>query len=233
MMENEISPAGDLNRQENSMPAQLPLDQVRPHIGDPVQLQVGSVCHVSTLIGYLKGQSVIVTLSGEQASQLQEGHPLTVRFSSDKRAYAFNTVVRHVASVPFPHVHLAYPQGAHALRERQHERVKINITGYADISDGKSISCVVRDISMGGALITVDGQTGAVNDKLVLTLHVVVNGVEYSLSLDSEIRSVRIGASPTGGAPSVMQGLSFQNLSNEDALALAAFDLLPDWNATA
>lgn len=213
----------------------LPLDQIKPVIGDPIQLQINNRCHFATLIGYLDGQSFIVTAPDAGNSPLLSGkdQPLVVRFFSDKRGYAFNTVMRHAASEPFPHWHLAYPKETQALKERQYDRVRINIAGSADAADGKRISCVVRDISMGGALIELHTQTGEVNDPLFLTLKVVVNGIEYELSLDSQIRSVRAGDSPDTGDTLFLQGLAFNDLSEEDILALAAFDLLPNWDGAA
>jgi hypothetical protein len=212
----------------------LPLDQIELHIGDPIQLQIDNKCHFATLIGYLKGQSFIVTLPDEQETPVRpdEGLPLVVRFFSDKRAYAFNTVVRRAASEPFPYLHLAYPEETQALKERQYDRVRVNIAGSADISNGKSLSCIVRDISIGGALIEIRDQTGVVNDPLLLTLRVVVNGTEYELSLDSEIRSIRVEDSSCDGDAPILHGLAFNDLSEHEILALAAFDLLPDWNGT-
>ena len=234
-MKNQDSSANHPDVQAQTTHPRLHQDMASLSIGNPIQLQIGNNGYVVTLIGYLEGQGFIVTAPVEDGSPIQpeEGQSLVVRFFSDRRAHEFSTVVLHAAKIPYPHLHLAYPKETHALRERQHDRVKINITGHADISDGKSYSCVIHDISMGGALISVNDQVGDVNDKLRLTLNVVVSGIEYSLSLDSEIRFVRIRASSGNSASSVMQGLSFRNLSKEEILALAAFELLPDWNTTA
>ncbi len=234
-MENQDLSANHLDGQEQTVPARVSQDMASLSIGNSVQLQIGGTGYVVTLIGYLKGQGFIVTTPVERGNPIrpEEGQPVVVRFFSDRRAHEFRTVVQHVAKMPYPHLHLAYPEETHELRERQHDRIKLNITGHADISDGKRLSCIVQDISMGGALIAVNDRAGALNDKLVLTLHVVVNGVEYSLSLDSEIRSVRIAASTGGSAPPVMQGLAFRDLSKEEILALAAFELLPDWDDNA
>ena len=175
MMNNQNISANNLAGHEQDDLNGMPLDQIKLHIGDPIQLQIGNICYFSTLIGYLKGQSFIVTIPDDKGMPMQpdKGQALVVRFFIDKRAYAFNTVVNHVAKEPFPHLHLAYPKETQALKKRQYDRMRVNITGTADIPDGKSISCVVRDISIGGALIELRGQTGTVNDPLLLTLRVV------------------------------------------------------------
>jgi hypothetical protein len=235
MMNKQNLSANNSPRQDQDDLNGLPLDQIDLHIGDSIQLQIGNICYFSTLIGYLKGQSFIVTVPDDKGIPIHpgRGQSLVARFFIDKRAYAFNTAITHVTSEPFPHLHLAYPIETQALKERQYDRIRVNITGTADVQDGKSISCLVRDISIGGALIELGGQTGTVNDPLLLTLRVVVNGIEYELSLDSEIRSVRAEDSSNDSAPLVLQGLAFHDLSEEDILALAAFDLLPDWDGSA
>ena len=229
MMTNQNSSPNNLAEHGQSS---LPPEQMKLHIGDSIQLQIGNKCHFATLIGYLKGQSVIVTMPDEKGAPIQPaaGEPLVARFFIDQRAYAFDTVVHHAANEPFPHLHLAYPEETRALKERQYDRVRINIAGSADISDGTSFSCTVRDISIGGALIALRNQTGVVNDPLLLTLRIAVNGIDYELRLGSEIRSVRVGNSSNDSESLILQGLAFHDLSRQDILALAAFDLLPDWN---
>lgn len=211
----------------------LPPDLADLRIGDSVQLQIENKCHVAKLIGYLEGQGFIVTIPDDNGIPIQPGtgQSLAVRFLNYKNAYTFDTEVRHVASEPFPHLHLTYRKKTQALKERQYGRIRINIVGSADISGGESFACVVRDISIGGALIALDTQTGAINDALLLTLRVAINGIGYELSLDSEIRSVRLKDSQNGHDTLVLQGVAFQDLSEQDVLALAAFDLLPGWDA--
>jgi c-di-GMP-binding flagellar brake protein YcgR len=214
-------------------PARLTLEEIKPHIGAPVRLMTrDNTHHIATLVGYLKGQSLIVTTPDEPGDNMRPhvGQTLAARIFIDNRPYVFDTVVRHVAAEPFPHLYLACPEIMQASKERQHERIRINITGYADAPDGKSFSCTVRDISLGGAMIAVGGQAGAVNDSLTLTLNIVLNGVEYSLSLDGEIRSIRLSEVAGDGQPTVLQGLAFKDLTQQDIMALAAFDLLPDWD---
>ncbi len=235
MMENKNSSTNLISVQNQSGVSELPLDQLGLHIGDSIQLQIGNQRYFVTLIGYLKGQDFIVTLpdENENCKPPEKGQSVVVRLFSDNLPYAFDTVVSHVAAEPFFHLYLAYPKAMQVLKERQYDRVRVNITGTADLPGRESISCVVNDISIGGALIALHGQSVAVNDLLSLTLRVVVNGVEYELSLDSEIRSVRVGDTSNDGGSFILHGLAFNDLSERDILALAAFDLLPDWDGSA
>lgn len=230
-MNNQNTSVENSNAQNQGDSNKSTLEQISPRVGDSVQLQLGNHCYVATLIGFLINKSFIVTVPTEKEPPFQprEGESLTVRFLNDKRAYAFSTQVFRLMSEPFPHLHLNYPSETRALKERQHDRVRVNISGTAAIPDGRKIDCFIHDISIGGALIAINGQTGALNDPLLLTLHVAVNGVDYELSLDSQIRSVRMVDAASNNNELILHGLAFQDLSRQDILALAAFDLLPDW----
>ena len=125
---------------------------------------------------------------------------------------------------PFSPVHIdSSDNNYRPLQERQYARVRVNIAGVASTADDESTPCIVRDISIGGALIELNAPKGAVNDPLRLILRVEINATEFELTLDSRIRSVRLGES---GA-NILQGLMFNDLSEKDILALATFDLFP------
>ncbi|MDP1924970.1 MAG: flagellar brake protein, partial [Thiobacillus sp.] len=94
----------------------LTLDQIKLAIGDAIQLQFQSDVEPSrsfvTLIGYLEGQSVVVTTPIINGSMMlvREGQDFVVRLFSGKSAYAFTTSAKRVTNTPYPHLHLAYPK---------------------------------------------------------------------------------------------------------------------------
>lgn len=211
---------------EHNLP--LPPDALASLIGNALHLTFRDVCHNATMVGYLKGRNLIVTSPAEL--QISAGQALTVQIVAHNRPHEFKTMVRHVASEPFPHLFLDCPDEIRPAKDRrQARRAKINITGFTTTATGNSHPCTVSEISIGGATIAVEDPASAVNDRQTLTLNVVVNGVQYTLSLDSEIRSIRHHA-PKEGRTLTVQGLSFVNLTEQDVMALAAFDLLPNWN---
>ena len=199
------------------------LNRLRP--GDPLQIVISDTIYDAALVGYLKGQGVIVTAPHGRCD-IHAGQQVAVRIFTDSQSYAFSATVLQPAREPFPHLYLSYPESLCALKERQHERVSLNITGTAELAGGKIFSCTVRDISMGGALIAVGDQVCKLNDNLELTLKVDLNGVEYTLSLEGEVRSVRLTDADDNFM--ILQGLAFKDLTEQELLALAAFDLLPD-----
>jgi len=234
MMENQSSSVNVDSAETVNSVSELSLDQVNLRIGDLVQLQIGNESYFVKLIGYLKYKSFIVSMpeGSENHTRPEMGQPIEVRFSVDNRPFSFHTVISHITVAPFPCLHLAYPNSVQSLQERQYERVRVNITGVANTADDENTACIVHDLSIGGALIALKNPTGVVNDRLLLTLRVEINGTQFELNLDSKIRSVRLGQTSNDTGAYILQGLAFNDLSEKDILALAAFDLFPDWDAS-
>lgn len=207
---------------------QLALDQVKLHIGDMVQLQTqseqGDMRHYVTLIGYLKGQSVIVTTPVEEGKVmlLREGQPFIVRFFGGKNAYAFSTIAKRVTNVPFPHLHLSYPKEVRGMAVRHSSRARVNLIGSAVTAVGKRVACQVRDISLGGVLLVAKEVIGEVGAQLNLSLRVKVNGFEHILELEGKIRSCHDEPPQSEAMASLLHGVSFDNLTAQDGLVLTA-----------
>ena len=208
--------------------AVLALDQVRLHIGDMLQLQFqtasGDARHYVTLIGYLKGESVIVStpLEGGMVMLVREGVPVVVRFFGGKNAYAFSAIIRRVTNVPFPHLHLSFPKEVRGMVVRGSSRTKINLIGSVVNDAGKRHACQVRDISMGGALLVSRETMAEIGDYLGLGMRIKVNGNDYILDLECQLRSRHADSQIDGHAQSQMHGVSFANLSSENTLILTA-----------
>ncbi|MBI5918402.1 MAG: flagellar brake protein [Nitrosomonadales bacterium] len=207
----------------------LPLDQIKLHIGDMMQLQIQSEHdgsrHYVTLVGYLKGQGVIVTTPQEDGKvmMVREGQAFVVRFFSGKNAYAFSAIAKRVTNVPFPHLHLTYPKEVRGMVVRRSSRARVNIIGSVSSPAGKKIACAVRDISAGGASIATKEAVGALGEHLVLSLLVKVSDeAEHVLNLEGQIRSVHEGLQPDEKTKATFHGVSFENLSAQDSLVLTA-----------
>ncbi len=205
-----------------------PLENVKLNIGDSIQLQVQSETDNSryyvTLVGYLVGESVIVTtptLDGN-IMLIREGQSFVVRLFSGKSAYAFTALTKRVTNAPFPHLHLSYPKEVRGLVVRSSARAQANIICHATVEGGAGVACVARDISMGGALLAAREQIGAVGEKLTLKLRVIVSEVEHLLTLPCMIRSVSITTIGGDNAPSIQHGVSFEKLSGQDTLVITA-----------
>jgi hypothetical protein len=205
----------------------LSLEQIKLNIGDSIQLQFQSKteqsrCFVS-LIGYLQGQSVIVTTPVVNGSILliREGQDFVVRLFSGKSAYAFTTIAKRVTNAPYPHLHLSYPKEVRGLVVRGSSRARANIICHAAVEGGSGYACVARDISIGGALIATRDKIGEVGNKLALKFRVKVNDAEHMLTMNCQIRSVNNSRTSVDEAATILHGLSFENVTSQDILVIS------------
>lgn len=206
----------------------LSLDQIKLGIGDTIQLQFQSDVEPSrcfvTLIGYLEGQSVIVTAPIINGSLMlvREGQDFVVRLFSGKTAYAFTSMAKRVTNTPYPHLHLAYPKEVRGLVVRSSSRGRINIICHATSEGGKGHACVARDISIGGTLIAAGEKIGDVGSPLTLKFRVRIGDAEHTLVLNCRIRSVNASRPTVDEKPTILHGLSFEEVSSQDTLVISA-----------
>ncbi len=205
----------------------LSLDQIKLNIGDSIQLQFQSVneqsrCFV-TLIGYLKGQSVIVTtpIINGNIILVREGQDFVVRLFSGITAYAFTSTAKLVTNEPYPQLHLSYPKEVRGLVVRGSSRTRGNIICYASVEGGKGYACAARDISIAGALIAAKDKIGEVGSKLTLNFRVKVNDTEHMLTLHCQIRSVNASRPTVDETPTMLHGLSFEEVTSHDVLVIS------------
>ena len=204
------------------------LEQTKLKIGDSMQLQFQSDSKTErsfvTLIGYMVGQSVIVStpVLNDRIMSVREGQIFVVRMFSGKSAYAFTATTNKVTNVPFPHMHLSYPKNVRGLVVRGSSRARTNIICHATLENGSTYACVARDISIGGALIEAKEKIGEADDKLVLKLRLKIHDSEHLLVLNCQIRSSNFSRVADEEAPTFMQGLSFLDLNSQDTLIISA-----------
>lgn len=209
------------------VPIPLSLDQIKLSIGESIQLQFQSDVEPSrcfvTLIGYLEGQSVIVTtpIVNGRMMLVREGQVFVVRLFSGKTAYAFTSMARRVTNTPYPHIHLAYPKEIRGLVVRSSSRGRTNIIGHATAAGGQGHACVARDISIGGALIAAHERIGEVGDPLTLKFRVKVGDAEHLLALNCRIRSVNASRPTVDDTPTVLHGLAFEDVTSQDTLVIS------------
>ena len=205
----------------------LSLDQIKLSIGDTIQLQFQSDIEQSrcfvTLIGYLEGQSVIVTtpIINGSLMMVREGQDFVIRLFSGKSAYAFSSIAKRVTNTPYPHLHLSYPKEVRGLVVRGSSRGRIHLICHASVEGGQGYACVARDISMGGALIAVAEKIGEVGNALTLKFRVKVKDAEHTLALSCRIRSVNASRPSVDEKPTVLHGLSFEDVSSQDTLVIS------------
>ena len=209
------------------------LEQLQPHVGDRLQLELladdARGQYFTLLIGYVPGHTVLVRtpLVQNLPVPIPEGAPVLVRAFSGRHASSFESTVTRVCRSPFPYLHLAYPQTVKQTLIRGAIRVRVNLAGtalnpeYADSDLPNPIT--IADLSISGALLesaTVLGETGN-QIELAFKFLVQPNNYEVRLTTSADIQSVR--KTRQGNDDSFVHGVRFQHLHTTESLLLQSF----------
>jgi len=104
---------------------------------------------------------------------------------------------------------------------RNAPRSRINAICHASTETGQGHACVARDISIGGALIAAGDKMGEPGEPLTLKLRVRAGDADHLLSLKCRICSLNTVRPTLDDKPTVLHGLSFENVSSQDTLVIS------------
>ena len=211
---------------------EVPFDEIKLQVGDPLQLQPlgddNDTRYYARLIGYQKNQAVLVTTPVVDGMTLfmKEGSAFVVRGFSGKSALAFTASILKTTSSPFPHLFLTYPKSVRGLVVRKGTRVKTKIIAAAtrpQDAAGDSVAITIVNISTSGAMIGAREPLGAKGDALSVKFRLGLNDIEAYLNIDTFIRNVEEGGAGEQDAQRYQHGVEFANLSQQDLLMLTAY----------
>ncbi|MES9872407.1 MAG: flagellar brake protein [Candidatus Sedimenticola sp. 6PFRAG7] len=168
-------------------------------VGDVLQVQLLATGHderyTCTVIGYVPDKSILVTVPevGGKVLLMREGQILAVRMLHGSHIKGFMTKIIHVASAPYPYLHLGYPAEVESIAVRNSERVETNIQAIArntfQLDTEESWQPVlIQDLSMSGAKMLCSESLGDLGDKLEIQFKLNVCGVEETLDLVASLR---------------------------------------------
>jgi c-di-GMP-binding flagellar brake protein YcgR len=198
-------------------------------MGQPVQLQLArmSTARLYTqLIGFLSPRAVLVTTpkipSSSGSFAIVDGDQFVCRAFAGRSAFAFETEVLKAAHLPFPHLHLRYPQSVEAVVVRRASRVPmeraVSLTNGEAEGEAATGPASLLDLSLTGAGLCSVAGLAAQSDAVEL----LIPGVEEQqpeLRLKAIVRKVRgaeYGAEQTADAkPQAHYGLEFIDLTPE------------------
>lgn len=201
-------------------------------IGDTVQLQFlpGSEedRYYVKLIGFLDGKSIVVTTPRDQGSTLriQNDQKFIIRLLSGNSAKGFNATAIHVTSLPYPHLHLTYPEKLESITVRKAERVECQlIVSVQNEEVGKSFpearSASMNNLSTAGAQLTTNEAVGETGEKISLACKVNVAEIEQYLNITGVIRRITEKADSEPGK--YEYGIEFVISDNNEKLLLHGF----------
>ncbi|OOZ35168.1 flagellar brake protein [Solemya velesiana gill symbiont] len=211
-------------------------NQLNLHVGDVFQLQVLATGHdeqrhAGTVIGYVPGKSILVTspeVDGK-VMLMREGQLLAVRMLHGSHIKGFFTKIIHVATAPYPYLHLAYPADFESIAVRSAERVETRIEALARNtlnleSEDNWKPILIQDLSLSGAKLLSQGSLGETGDKLELTFKVDVCGIEETLDLVATLRkqSTNRQASRSKGWE-VVNGIEIHHVNRFQKILLGSY----------
>lgn len=181
------------------------------------------------VIGYLMGRSLIVTTPqvDGRVLMMREGQPFVVRILAGNRVVGFSTSVLKATAVPYPHMHLSYPEEMEQIVVRKAQRVKVRL--FASVKNAnpamgfdKPQPGLLRDLSTAGGLVTASRSLGEVGDEITVSFAFKLGGVEKLVTIQSVLRNVH--HEPSGEHEEHYQhGIEFQKMDDQDTLALHGF----------
>jgi len=201
-------------------------------IGNTVQLQFlpggEDDRYYVKLIGFLNGKSIVVTTPRDEGVTLRvtNEQQFIVRLVSGNSAKGFNATVIHVTSLPYPHLHLTYPEKLESITVRKAERIECQlIVSVQNEEVGKSFpeakSAAIVNLSTVGAQLLTNESVGEVGEKISLTCKVSVAGIEQYLNVTGIIRRLTEKTESVSGKHEY--GIEFIITENKDKLLLHGF----------
>ena len=203
-------------------------EEMGARVGDVLLLQVmgpfrDERCKVK-LIGYAVGRTIIIEAPSGASDHIavHADQEVIVRSFSGKNAYGFWTTVNKASKLPFPYLHLNYPEYVDKVSVRESSRIPFNVIGMASrVKDevvGDRISVLIVDFSTtGAAFVAPKGAVGR-GDILRIAFRVKIQDIEVLPIVDSIIRSEAPIEGDANGK--YRYGVQFKDLKTQDLLVL-------------
>lgn len=204
---------------------------MRLKVGDRLQIQPPAQLtqerFTVRLIGYLEGQSVLVTppYANGLRLPLQEGENIIIRYFSGQNAFGFSATINKIAKLPYEYYHLSFPDTVKGMIVRKAPRVRTRIIAsvlrpdQAPGTDPKS--AIIANVSATGALLDSRQALGEKGDVIRLAFRVHLHNVDALLSVSGAIRAVFADDDPDPDKPAfIHHGIEFQDLEPNDSVIL-------------
>lgn len=180
--------------------------------------------HDVQVIGYLKGESFLVTMPRENGilAKIFPHDEYIVRYFKGRNIIAFKTKILYVAKVPYFHLHLEFPTQLEKVEIRHSERINISITAQTLVQGEKHWS-VIRDLSAGGAQVVINDEVGKPEDHVELFFDLKIGEIEREIHLVAMIRNVRKGKNEDTGKDEYHYGVEFMDPSEQEVVFVQGY----------
>jgi len=190
----------------------------RVHLAPPSHTGIGRLA--STVVGWVEGQSLIVTTPHTAAGRLclHAGEIVVVRAFTGRSAYAFRCTVLTGGPKACDYLYLSFPDVIDHVDVRNSPRFRIGIPARVSVPESaEPVQAVIDNIGTTGALLVCPTPLGEVGDSLQVAFDLVLHEIPVSLALQADIRSAEQGADGQH-----RHGVAFVEPAPNDRLILAA-----------
>lgn len=206
--------------------AHYSFEEMKPRVGDAIQIEVKGERFPVRLMGFVKGSTVMVTTPAIDGNTilLREGQPVVVRSFSGKNAYGFSSGILRVCNVPLPYLHLAYPKEVQSVAVRRAARAEFDLIGTvlntSNPEIGTSRPVRISDFSVAGASFSSSESVGVKGDTLALSFRVRFNEADTYPTVNCIVRSVVTEDSAGSAAGKLRYGIQFTDIPSEVSLLM-------------
>lgn len=217
--------------EEDSGPrTDFPFDAMNLKVGDRLQIQPPinlstERCNVR-VVGFVPQQSLLLTAplnSSGARLDLIERDQLVIRVFSSQNAFAFACDVLRSCKLPYPYLHVSFPQSVQGTVVRKAPRVKTKIIAQVqpDRAGAVAAPAVISNISANGALLDGRRNLADLGDTVQMKFQIKLHNVDIPLILRATVRAVFGEETPAVGAvPLAHFGLEFAELQPQDQMVL-------------
>ncbi|MCX7173364.1 MAG: flagellar brake protein [Proteobacteria bacterium] len=200
---------------------------IMPQIGEKVQLRLLGqdiqAYYYAHLIGYIKGQSILLTipLMAGQRIDMNEGERVELRMLTGSNIYIFRSEILRVCTSPSHYMHLQYPVKVKTQKLRSGSRTRVRISAQVTDEQGEELTTQIIDLSPVGAQFIVPRQNNLKGTHLRLSFQAAVDELDTLLTLDCLVQHQHPAVpGEEWGAEMLEYGVAFSNVSNQHKLWL-------------
>lgn len=200
---------------------------IKPQVGERIQLRLLGrdiqSYYYAQLIGYIKGQSILVTtpvLAGQRIA-MTEGERVELRMLTGNNICIFQSEILRECVSPSHYLHLRYPERLQVQKLRNTSRTRVRLAAKLTDQQGALEIAQIIDLSPDGAQVVVPKSVGEKGQRVRLSFQADVGELQTDLTVDALIQHMRPAAPGHEWGPGMLEyGLAFTEVGDENRLWL-------------
>lgn len=192
-----------------------------------------SVAHYSTLIGYVAGEYLLLTIPQDSRAMvgLQQSMTVVIRVFTGVSVFTFESRIEALVQTPRAFMLLAFPVAIQKVGLRKAVRVKANLpVRVKSPVDAEDVTtATLSDISLSGALISTSKPLGTMGDMVSIEFSLTDQTVDQlvTITTTASIRSLQQSAGSTADGATFQtvysHGINFHDIDAAKQVVLQNF----------